>query len=156
MFWNILGKNFDKTYPVCWWHNLGGWLSMLFALRDTSSWSLHFVSSSKYVLAQSASDQTVRSHCMHREASTPKNIQTPSFWDFSLAKVASSVASIFGRLLVNDASPSLLAMRSQRILMSPSTHSKLVMSYYCHLYCSISSHFVVFHIFTFGWILTVS
>ena len=84
-----------------------------------------------------------------------KTFRVQVFETFLWQRFASSVASIFGRLLVN-ASPSLLAMRSQRILMSPSTHSKLVMLFYCYLYCNMSSCIVMFHIFTFGWNIAVS
>ena len=85
-----------------------------------------------------------------------KTFEVQVFDTFLWQRFASSVASIFGRLLVNDGSPSLLAMRSQRILMSPSTHSELVLLFYCYLYCSMSSCIVMFHIFTFGWNIAVS
>ena len=71
-----------------------------------------------------------------------KTFRVQVFDTFLWQRFASSVASIFGRLLVNDGSPSLLAMRSQRILMSPSIHSKLVILYYCHEYCSLLTHIV--------------
>ena len=123
---------------------------MLFVLRPTSSWSLHFVSSSKCVRPD-CQESLYASGSQHSK----KTFEVQVFDTFLWQRFASSVASIFGRLLVN-ASPSLLAMRSQRILMSPSTHSKLVMLFYCYLYCNMSSCIVMFHIFTFGWNIAVS